>query len=123
MFPLTNQSLTDVFEPDKVRLELSSVGGRAMEIPNPKHQAPENTPTTNSQSRPPGHRFDASDLEFFWCLKLGVWTFTNRHQANPPLACATKFFSNCNPIFWLFSGWNCVAKTLSFQTADANDSP
>jgi len=22
---------------------------------------------------------------------------------------ATKFFSNCNPTAWLFSGWNCVA--------------
>ena len=39
------------------------------------------------------------------------------------LANSTKFFSNCRPTVWLFSGWNCVAKTLSRQTEEANVSP
>ena len=36
---------------------------------------------------------------------------------------STKFFSTRSPISWLFSGWNCVAKTLSFHTDDAKVSP
>ena len=31
-----------------------------------------------------------------------------------------KFRSICRPTRWLFSGWNCVAKTLSRQIAAAN---
>jgi len=34
-------------------------------------------------------------------------------------ASPTKFSSNLNPTPWLFSGWNCVAKTLSRQMAEA----
>ena len=30
-----------------------------------------------------------------------------------------KFFNICRPTFWLFSGWNWTATTLSFQIADA----
>ena len=30
---------------------------------------------------------------------------------------AAKFLSNNLPTAWLFSGWNCVANTLSLQMA------
>ena len=33
---------------------------------------------------------------------------------------AAKFRSICKPTRWLFSGWNCVANTLSFHTAAQN---
>ena len=38
-------------------------------------------------------------------------------------AISTKFLSSWRPTFWLFSGWNWVAKTFSLQIAEANVSP
>ncbi len=34
-----------------------------------------------------------------------------------------KFDRICSPTFWLFSGWNCVATTLSFQMLLTNGRP
>jgi hypothetical protein len=44
-------------------------------------------------------------------------------SAAPYPASATKFASSFSPTAWLFSGWNCVAKTLSRQTDEAKEPP
>ena len=35
----------------------------------------------------------------------------------------TKLDSNCKPLLWLFSGWNCTAKMLSRATAQVKRAP
>ena len=44
--------------------------------------------------------------------------YENHYENHIP----AKLRSICNPTRWLFSGWNCVAKTFSRQITDVNGS-
>ena len=62
--------------------------------------------------------FSADPTALLWTEGENSIRFAVAHAA-----ISTKFLSNCKPIFWLFSGWNCVANTFSFQTAEAKLAP
>ena len=60
-------------------------------------------------------------------LRHGVLAHSRLHSPNGAgyafRTKSPKFFSILRPVSWLFSGWNCVATMLSFQTIDVKVIP